>query len=556
VGTLGVTVQFSQAGLRKGDVYYITANGPGIGAYKTIELADNLPAALIAASDMLLELSIQKNIQVPQERVSSPPTLNWTDTQSGLNLNSGVDATDVTLTNNGVQFYVPVLSGPSTQVYIHYRAWEVANVNIVGSISDPTLVAGALGTITPDNPLAYAVNLAVENANGQPVNYLAVADPTVDADWTGALAILEGLQVSDLVVLTTDTTIQLAVKNHVVAQSNEVIGGWRNAWLGSVTTTLVPLITAATTTNQATALATLADDPTMAGTQYTYLVCTSGNAKFVTNGVRAGDTVRYLFTLDGFGNTIWTEFTVASVVNEDTLILALPGNGVAVGVAQKFEIWRNLTPAEVAHQVVTEGAVFANKYVRYVWPDLIETVDGQVPSYFLAAALAGMMAGIAPHQGVEGVTLTGFTGASRSISYFNNAQLNTLQAGGVFVVTQNGANVVIRNGLTTDQSVAQNAYEVVVRNDNAIQSVVRARIAAFFGIANLSPSGIAAMQSEAAAGLFVLQSNTFIQRIGTMIISSKITDIRASTVNPVQLIFQATIVRPFPVESLDLTLVF
>jgi hypothetical protein len=68
-------------------------------------------------------------------------------------------------------------------------------------------------------------------------------------------------------------------------------------------------------------VATLSDDPTAAGTQYTKLQVTSGNGYFLTNGVNPGDIVRYNFTVDSFGEEQYDEYVVDSVLSESTLLL-------------------------------------------------------------------------------------------------------------------------------------------------------------------------------------------------------------------------------------------
>lgn len=555
VGTHGVLVQFSGTQLRRDDIYYISVTAPGVGAYKTIELNDNLPSGLQVAADMLLELSIQKNLEVPAERESSPPDLNWEADQLGITVNDGIDAGDDTLTDSGVPFTVPVISGPGTLVYAHYRAWSLVNDGSIVEISDPDMVEAQLGKETPDNPLAYAAKMALANANGRTVNFTGISDPDDVSKWTDALDILEGLGVYTVVVLTSNQAVHDAVKVHLDAQSQDDVGGWRVAFLPSEAEALRVVVDDTITSNTSVALGTLADNPGQAGTQYTYLTCTTGNAKFVTNGVRAGDTVRYLFSLDGFGNTVWTEFTVASVVNEDVLIFELPGHTSAVAVAQKFEVWRNPTKNEQAATIVARASAFADKRVRLVWPDLVETADGEVDGFYLCAALAGYTCGVAPHQGLEGIPMSGVLGADRSLHYFNNAQLNTLRDGGVFTVTQTTDGVIIRNGRTTDTSSLENNLEVVNRNDDAIRQVINSRIAAFFGIASLTEAGISLLRSETEQAFFVLQNQTFINRLGNMVIEHEIVDIRLGTIAD-ELLLQATVTRPFPIQELNLELIF
>jgi hypothetical protein len=558
VGTFGVLVQFAPGtALRKGDKYYIVANGPGVSSYKTIELNDNLPAPLLVAADMLLELHIQKNLNVPQNRVSSPPTLNWTTSATALTLNSGVDASDPTLTNGGVMFWVPVVSGPSTTVYISYRAWGGSWCERIGTLSDASLIEGVLGPVTPDNPLAYAVSKALLNSNGREVNFTGICDPDNLTAWTDAFAILEGLDIASIVPLTFREDVGLALQTHVDAQSTDDVGNWRRGWLTLQAIEDQVIVSQANSSDGAVILATLGDDPGTAGTQYTYLVVTTNNSKFVTNGVVAGDKVRYLYSIDLFGNSVYTEFTVATVVNESILIVAVPGNPSAVAVPQKVEVWRNNTSSQMATALAARATAMQDQNMIMLWPDLVDTAEGTgLPGYFLTAAFAGFTAGIAPHQGMETIPISGFTGVPRSNGFFNNGNLNTLAAGGVFTVSQSGTEIFAKAARTTDQRTVASKYEVVSRDDNAISRVVYNRIAQFFGISNLTQGALIIIRSEVESALFMLESATFIERIDRMAISHTIDDIRISTVSPDTVILQATVVRPIPVGAFQLVLVF
>jgi len=557
VGTLGVLVQFSGTQLRKGDKYYIVANGPGVAAFKTIELNDNLPAALLIAPDMLLELHIKHASQeVPQQRVSSPPTLNWQASQSNITINSGVDASDPTLTNLGVIFWVPVVSAPTTVVYINYRAWNTQWCEAVSELSDFLNVEAVLGTVHPDNPLSFAVSRALLNSNGRPVNFTGVCNPDDLGLWEEAFNILNGLDVFNIVPLTYNEDVGQLLKTHVDAQSQDENGNWRHGWLTLLATESIPIIDETLSTDLQVVKATLGDDPTTIGVQFTYLVTTTGNAKFVTKGVRPGDKVRYLYSIDLFGNSIYTEFTVATVVNEDILILSAPGNPVAVGVAQKVEVWRNLTRNEMASQLAAKAQAMQDKRMIMLWPDQVDVIEGAgVAGYFLTAAFAGFTAGIAPHQGMETIPIQGFLAVPRSTTFFNNGNLNTLAAGGVFVVTS-GSDIFARDARTTDQTSVDNKYEVVVRNDDAIRRTVYNRVAQFFGISNLTQGALVIFRSELESVFFMLESQTFIDRLDRMVLSHDIVDIRASTTSPDTLIVQAIVERPFPVGALELELLF
>lgn len=561
-GTEGVLIEFSGTSLRLGDVYYITVTGPDQGGYHTIQLNNVIPTAFYAAADIYMQLSIEKNIQVPQERISAPPALNWTTTQSSITLNAGVVATDPSLTNLGVQFYVPVISGPTppigTTVYISYNEFATDWCGMIGTLSDPTMVASVLGSPVPQNPLAYGVWKALLNSNGQPVSFMGICDPSNYDLWTSAFNAMQGLQVANIVPLSFDPNVNAILQTFIDAQEQLNIGNWPHGWLTAQAQQSIPILDQALSSNTSVVLATLLANPMAAGTQYTYFQVTSGNANFVSLGVLPGDVVRYLFSIDAFGNTTWTDFVVAQVVNEDSLIVALPGNSVAVGTSQKIEIWRNQSNDQIAQQLAQQATAYNDTQMRLCWPDQVDTPEGLgVAGYFLTAAFAGFVSGIAPHQGVETIPLTGFIGAPRSTLFLNNGDLITLAKGGVFVSTADSSgNVYAQYARTTNQSSADTKYESVIRNDDAIRNVVFGNIAQFFGISNLTSSILVIIQSEISAALFVLQSQTFVSRLDLMVTDYTIIDIRQSTTSADTVIVQVNVTRPMVVGQLDLTLVF
>lgn len=558
VGTEGVTIAFSGNGLRLGDIYYITVTGPTPAAYKTLLLNDNLPATLIAAGDMRLEIFLERNLVVNPQNVNSPPNLNWTADQTGITVNQGMTATDAVLTNSGSPMYVAVLSGPNTLMYSQYREWDQTNVNKVLTLQTtditqiPTLVAAIVGTVNPDNPIAYGLSKALLNANGQPVNFTCVSDPTDLVSWSTVLSILEGLPINTISALSNDYDIHDLVIAHVVAQSVDNLGCWRCAWLPLVATASTALVDQATSSNTQVVLAQLIDNPSVTGTQYTYLTVTSGNAQFVTNGVVAGDIVRYLYSVDGFGNETYTSFVVSSVVNESTLIL-VSGNNIAVNVSQRVEVWRNSSASQQAAAMVARCQAVANARIRYVFPDTIQTTEGTVEGYFLCSALAGFTSGIAPQQGLKGIPIAGFTGVTSS---FSNGQLNTLATGGAFVVTQVGNDIVTRSPLTTDQSSVANGYEVINRDDDSIRHVIYNSIAQFFDTIHLTDAGLVMIYSSVSQTLFELQSRTYIQRVGAgMIVDGNVVSVRVGVL-PDTVVVQLNVTRAYPVETLLLQLTF
>ncbi len=555
-GSLGVTVAFNQTALCEGDRYYIAVTGVDDGALQTITLNDLLPTPLLTASDLNLTLYIKKDLPVPANRVGHAPAKNWTATAALVTVKAGILGFDAGwVDTNGHQVELPVDDGA---VYVEYRCWLQTLVGRPGpyTLSKETDVAAALGTVTADNPLAYGVAKALHNSNGQPVRYTAVADPSLTSSWGAAIAILAGRDdLYRLVPLTTDPAVQALCQAQVDSESTAQAGRFRAAIFNRDTTTTRMAIGKGTSSDGLVVLATLADDPSTAGTQYTFLTVTSGNAQFITQGVVAGDTVRFQFTTDGFGSVSWTEYTVASVVNESALLL-VAGSNSPVSTPQKLEIWHALTPDEIAADMVAQASSFNDVRVTVVAGQF---KDGgvPVPGYFMAAAVAGLRGALAPHQGMRNLEVTGFDGISDSMLLLDGTQLDVMGAGGVWVVDQvTDGRLYTRSAVTSAQSADVNLHEEMVRNnvDAVGLYLLGAGLGPFLGTTNVTDKTLLTMDAKRKQIYEFIRSNSFTQRLGPMILAYALKPAAASVVFKDHVVVQDTLTVAYPDNTIELTL--
>jgi len=561
----GLTIQFSSnggtPGLRKGDVYYVTVLSSGTGAYRTIVTAGDIPAAILGAGTINVMLGIRKTVDVPVSRVSSPPNVNWSVTADDITVKSAIDAYDSTLTDSGTAVAAKVVSGT---LYAEYRAWLPGlagrKLTYTPSATDSATlfaeVGAALGTVDPDNPIAYALWKAAVNSNRNALTYTVIANPGDTDEWQECLDALKNDKgVSALVPLTTDPAVLALYKTHVAERSADEVGGeWRTLWLSPPITTVKAIVTADTTTTGTNALATTADNPAVSGSQYTVLAVPAANAKFVTNGVRAGDVVRYNYTQDAFGETVWDEYTVASVTNEDSLIL-VSGTVAAVSTPQRVEVWRTLRRSEVATDWL-ENMTDGTMRHRYVWPPTVEAGGVSVAGYYLAAALAAYSTSIAPHQSLRNLGVSGFDGANLSTVTFNNAQLNLLaDAGAVIVTVANDGSLYTSVARTPDRSSVATGEDVVQRSMDAVKYMIYARISQFFGRANLTDATLTLIRSELHAVMSQLRTGFTVLRLGPLVSDITLTSLRAHAVLPDRVVATFAVTQTYPVNEATVTLV-
>jgi hypothetical protein len=514
LGTLGGTLTLAASmsiGLRYGDTWYVPVVASKPGRYGTLILGNSLPAALLSATDVELHLALEKNIQVPQDVAGTTSQTNWSQSATILTLDGSLEATDPSLTSGGVLVPTPVVAG---EVFVQYRAWRQELVGQIGTISDAGDLATAIpGDLTPDNPLAWGVYLALQNANGTDVKFTAVADPTSQPAWEAVLELLVGrTDVYNLVPLTYDPTILGLYAAHVAAQSSPTNDGFGGLFVGLQVAAQAPVVSPATSTNGNQVLATITQAIGSSPPVYTVVQVPAQNANFLRNGVRVGDIVRALYST-AFGQDVWSEFTVAAVVSEDELVLAA-GPAAPVSVAARIEVWHPRTKDEEAAAIAAAASAYASRRTCAVWPDQVGVGGTTFPGYFVGCALAGLASGVVPQQGLTHYPIVGFDDLSRT-AYFNATQLDTLVGGGAWVVFRDlSGTVKTLRAVTTDTSSLDAIEEMIRRNLDSISYYFAAVLAPFIGVTNVVPSALARIHTEMVSAISYLQTAGFTEVLG------------------------------------------
>ena len=567
IGSKGVQVKFHGntvgsvvPGLCKGDKWYITVTSSSAGAVRKLILRDDLPADMIGASDLDLSLFIKDDIQVSKNRVGFAPLTNYYTEATQICVQEGVVAYHPEWTDSGVEQPLDVRGG---DLYVEYREWltELTDeVNSISSVSDLGLIKGQLH---PDNPLKWGVYKALSNSNGTAVRYTAVADPDSLDSWVAVVERLKGRDdIYNVVPLTFDKAVQNLFAAYVDGESNEVANNWKGAFvaLKSSSSKLVVgegALIAGVAGNDVDSpvLATLADNPNATNTQYTLLQVTSGNGHFVTNDVQAGDLVRYLYTVDGFGEEQYEEFVVDSVISENSLLL-YTGANAAVSVAARVEIYHNLSRNEIADDIATQGGSFSDRRVCPVWPDQVGEAGTLMPGYFLAAGIAGLVSGVVPQQPLTNVEVAGFDDFSRSYKFFNETQLNTIASAGVWIVTEDrDGTPYTRHALTSDTLDLNRREEMIRRNVDSISYLFLRRLRPYIGRANATDAMVRRLSNEVTRLIDFLKSNGTTEEIGAQLIDASVRVLRIHPLlrDRIEIVLDLTV--PAPLNNIELHLV-
>lgn len=560
VGGLGVTVAFSGTGLRLGDRYTIPLTPAGEGVPTRVDLADSLPSGWADTTGVAADFFLVKpDVAVPAGLTT------WSADADGIDTVAGLTVAVPEWTVAGAVTPLPLWGDPTkpaaSVLYATARYWRA---DLVGGITGATAADRSTtvpGALDPDNPLTYAAHLGLANGAGTAL-VTAVADPASPASWAAAFeAAFAADEPYNVVPLSADPTVWDLGHAHVTAASAADRMQWRRLWVGVDRIPVLPVVhgptgvpghTAASTSDGAVPLATVTDDPGVAGTQYTRVQFTA-TTNLVTAGVKAGDTVRLNYRDLGAG-LVWDEYAVATVRTATELLLAA-GPALPVGAAQRAEVWRALAAPAEALAVGAACAAFNDRRVTAVAGEF-EAGGAKVPSHFAAAAVAGLAAGVLPHQGLTQVSVTGVAPTAAFGKRFSDTDLDVMAGRGAWLVVRDRSGAVYtRHAVTTAPTdLASEREEVRSRNFDNVCARIKTLLAPYIGRANVTPT----VQRKITLDLFNLglvlgNEATGNADLGPQVNSFADITLTTSDLSPDRYALTMTVDLPYPLNVLDAT---
>ena len=524
-----------------------------------------------------LKLFIKDNIEISRVRPEANQLTNFWFEDTQVCIQEGITAYHPEWTSAGAEQPLPVEKG---KLYSEYREFLADLADEVNSISDVADLDDIAGQLHPDNPLKWGVYKALSNSNGTVVKYTAVAHPfeyhpennrVTGSDLDSWVQVLERIKGRDdmynLIPLTYDRLVQNLWAAHIGGESNEIANNWKagffslkaepkqlvvgqNALIGGVLGNVM----------EDEMLATLKDDPNATGSnQYTLLQVPTGttfaSGYFITNDVRPGDIVRYNFSVDQFGEEQYEEYVVDQVLSENSLLLYTSADAPAT-VPQRFEIWHNRNRNEIAEDLATQAGSLSNRRVCAVWPDQVGEAGITQPGYYLAAALAGLVSGVVPHQPLTNVEVAGFDDFTRSYKYFNETQLNRMAEAGVWIVTEDRDGTPhTRHALTTDNLDLNRREEMIRRNVDSMSYLFLRRLRPFIGRTNVQPGMLRRLKFEVEAIIKFLANNGNTEELGSQLISGEIRKLQVHPLLKDRIEIVLDLVVPAPLNNIELHLV-
>lgn len=542
VGTQGVLISFVDCmsaaslslaavgdsnldGLRKGDKFYIPVVSSQTGRTSTLVLKHDLPDEILTAEDLDLRLFISDDIEVDEARADSPTNPNWESEATQLVTKADMSVFHPEWTVNSAAVALPVWGG---DLYLEYREWLTDGSQAAGEIATAAEAAALPGPLDPLNPLKYAVNIALSDSDGSSVFYLSVSDPDDATSWSDALGRLSGLRSAyNIVPLTDNKAVWTACLAYASTESSPTRNNYKGVVVGVEKQRLTQVVGADASSDGEVVLAKVLDDPQATGVQYTRVRITTDNIGLLEAGVRAGDVLRYGYRVDTFGNVTYSTATIDSVSSENTCLLTA-GLAAAINQAQKIEIWRTATAADLLESIPASISVLGNRRAVAVLPeDVLEDATGELPAYFAAAAVAGLRSGLPPHAPLTNRPLSGLTSVSATRKLFTESQLDTLAGSGLWILVEDeNGSIVTRHALTTDVSDLKSQTESYRTNIDNISLQIYDAMRPYIGRANISEPLLSRLQLVVEQLLDRLATSTEGDEVGPQVTDYELLFIR------------------------------
>jgi hypothetical protein len=549
-GAVGFTLS-STTNFATGDT--IVIKGAGVGGADHEAVIGTLTGAVVTAlSPATITATTGATVIVKRTRVtlktrklfnnqSVPATKPISGGANYVTTNASVDGT-ITLNPSPEVVYGKLISGT---IHIPYRALRTDLSAAVMAIEKSEL-EGVLGEISEDNPLALGVSIALANTT---TRVRAIALQSNDSvGYLEALELAQGERLYGLVPMTQDVDVCQAFAIHAQGMSIPENAAWRVA----IVNTKIP--TTAPVGSYTSALVNANSGNNSISVSAGKYVLTSSNSTFMSDNVTPGDTL-HVTAGTGSPSPVGT-MQVLEVISNQQIVVQASGNATAVS----FYITRTLSKTQRAAAVAAQSTSFGSNRVIHVQPDtVIINVGGRkvvLEGFYLACAVAGLVAGFPAQQGFTNIGVAGISDISNSNFTFTRAQLNTMAAAGTFLFIQetSGSLPYVRHELTTDMSVLEYRELQQVKNWDFLSYYYYDALKSFIGKWNITADTISIIRQTITAGSESLKYNKK-TRVGAPLISAVIESIEQNGSNKDNLDCRLKIKMPTTLNYLNMYLV-
>ena len=578
----------SGGGIAKGEKFFVECLASSPGPYKTLVLSDDIDSSVTAGMDSAGNAEADPNrfaawmylvksgVSIPSKRsleVDASPTYNWwastnSSEQDILNVNTGIYVQDPSVVDSaGAMPWLEVFAG---DMFVEYRSLLTDYADAVYSVTDIGDVEDTLGTLHPDNPLAYGVYKAMLNMAGNAAVSRAcyfMAVPTNDMDgWSEVVNMAErNRDVYAFAPTTQDQSVFDLDEGHINAMSTETAKAWRIGFFAPAMPTMEAVYTKATNPYQEEWTAIVADDSRYPGAQYRKLTFSGVySPSTVLADVKAGDIVRLNFSTDAWGDTTYTEDTVLSV-ESNTVLYLRNGLQAPTGTAIKVEVYHVYSTAQIADAIANVASSFANRRIGCVVPPYAGDNGISAPGWAVACAVAGLRCSLPPQQPMTNISINGFDDLVLCYKTFSVTQLNKMAEYGALIVMQDapGSEVYIRHQLTSaakDGDLNTSEFSITTNFDSC-SYYMASLMAPYIGRYNITPNVVEVVQTQLESGINYLSSFTGLGLLGPQLIKDdgqgRKSEIKTLVQHPTlrdRLYCVLTMAMPYPFNNMELHL--
>lgn len=533
---------------------------PGSGDFDSVRLADAIPTDFISSGVVSGTVSLCakfSGVEIPKKL---EPVENWSTVENVV-----VGGTDT----YGVKFdaYPQVVytnwgtdnTGReiiSADLYVQHRDLIPATATDIATISTSSdaKIAEALGTIHPDNPLAFGVHMAALNSGDRLVYYVGVGTDNL----IGYSAALDKASLTDEVYIICPTTTDLAVIQEVEKHCNAMSTKENKLWrIGFVAAEPPKTDMIYDKTNNPSG-----EDftCTLAGSVLTF----TSKAVRCMSDVQVGDTVKLFL---GYQKDIWddtpgyTEFQVVRIISNTSLQLdeePVPAPGV--DPPYKVEVYRKLDARQQVKYIAAQSSQMASRRMYNVFPSQASTNGVVFDGSFLACAAAGLVSSVLPQQPVTNVTLNGIGDIPIVYQTYSRDELNTIAEGGTFIIMQDrpNAQVYVRHQISTEYTSGNllKAELSITKNLDSISYYFAEVFSPYIGKYNITPDLLDILRNVLQTGLTALETSTAAGLYGPQVLAegTEIVYLRQKEANKDHVEGRVHLNLPVPFNYFDLDL--
>jgi len=549
-GTAAISVYAN--GFVKGDTFSITLNPASSGNIKTLVFADAAPATIAENTANRVRLSKKKTVEIPAES----GVVNWTITDPTSAADAKIKLENImTMRDSSVNAGGTEINITAGKFYIQYRAFQ-AIPREVGSVNTLSDITTQLGTIDPDNFLAYGVFKAFSNANGATVHFIPTVSPSLGGSrgFADALSLAKGNRnCYSLVPLSSDSNVWDAFVAHAKDESAPEVGRFRIVWIAPEIDQHNKILDKDSSNNDI--LVTSGSSSYSSGK---WQIDTAQSTKFTEN-VQAGDWARIITGLTSQGQETFKEYKVFAVLDNNSLVIDV-GSETLSWTNQKIEIFRDLSAAALATKYIQVAGGFSSERVFAVVPD--RGVNGlrvgglSVKNWNIACAFAGLRSGSRPQQPLSNVELLGFDGVNISTPVFDEAELNILRDGGAWVVRNNEeGRIYAERQLSTSTLDIFRKEQSVTSNIDSISFTLSDSLRSLVGRVTITKDTTALVAAIIEKTLLQLSATAGALTVGPQLNSFTIGGITVPATAKDTLIVRVSVAVPLPMNLIDITLV-